>query len=462
MIKKFTAIFGVIFMLGFSALHAKTVKYEQNFITVEGTAYGDEGKGAIIATLASWQPNSFCLRYNGGGNAGHTFFTNGKKFVTHLLPTGVFYGVGGIGPNVFIHAPLLKKEIKLARDAGAVLEGKLWVDPLAVLTLSIQRQEDAGTGQAIGTTKAGIGPTAEDWHARRGFRVQHLIGLRNPENAHKRELVRAMVATFVQHYKRLKHDVTEEEIMKELDEASEIITPYIADVRKKSKESNLLLGEGAQGVCLDITYGSYPFTSSGHIVGGVEMAGFAPANIRVGVVKAYMSRVGNGPFLTEDKEIHHMSNNVTCEWGSTTGRPRNAGWLDLVMLARNIELMRSTSFALVKVDALNGFESVKVCIGYQLEDGSTVSDVPLDPDAKVTPIYETFKGWPQWHDGSGKKMHKNLEAFVQAIEKFLSEKGMPLKMSMLSFGPEETQRLAVRNEELAQFAPEGSVLLERD
>ena len=371
-----------------------------------GLQFGDEGKGKVIDFLAN--NYDVVARYNGGSNAGHSIFYNNKKYALHLIPSGIFYGKKCvIGNGVVIDPIALKQEIEILEADGIDVKNNLYISSNAHIVFPWHKEEDARNETAlnIGTTKKGIGPCYTSKVQRTGYRV---CDLKN-------------------HLKRIS-DVYK--IEPELYDAIDfLLSLQITNMEYFLNEPYLeILAEGAQGTLLDVDFGTYPYVSSSNsTIGGVITGlGVPPQRINkvYGVFKAYMTRVGNGPFVTEVKgKIGEKIREIGCEYGATTGRPRRCGWLDLPALKYACMINGVTNLVMTKADVLNDFDEVKVCIGYTYHDKDYDEDFSFYRyDNKVytddsKPIYQKFKSW------NTETNEEPLEEFIKYIEK---EVGVPV------------------------------------
>jgi adenylosuccinate synthase len=374
-------------------------------VVVIGTQWGDEGKGAVVDVLADRV--GAVVRFQGGHNAGHTLVINGEKTVLHLVPSGILReGVTClIGNGVVVAPDALLAEIDALAARGAMVADRLVVSaacPLILsshLALDAAREKARGTN-AIGTTGRGIGPAYEDKVARRAIRASDLLSAARLKE--KLDSLLELHNFLLSRY----YQVAEIDAAAELDRLlgfGERISPMIGDVtetlRQLALDGRNVLFEGAQGAMLDIDLGTYPFvTSSNTTVGGaLAGTGVGPASIDyvLGIVKAYTTRVGAGPFPTElfDRTGKHLAE-VGGEFGATTGRPRRCGWFDAVLLKRAVFTNGLSGLCVTKLDVLDGLEEIKVCTGYTL-DGQQLGQPPLEPERFVDcePIYESLPGW---------------------------------------------------------------------
>jgi adenylosuccinate synthase len=371
-------------------------------VVVVGAQWGDEGKGKLVDVLA--QSADWVVRYQGGANAGHTVDLGDRSFVLHQIPSGILHpGVRcAIGNGVVLDPDTLFEEIDHLVKDGVDVEGRLYVSDRAHLVLPHHKLVDgeSSASQAIGTTGRGIGPAYEDKVARRGVRV---LDLRYPDRL--RELVETAREHADGQLQRFGSDrrVDVDATMELLERLAARLLPLADDVgllihRARSAGAAILL-EGAQGSLLDVDHGTYPFvTSSSTTSGGAATgAGIAPTAIDavLGVVKAYTTRVGNGPLPTElgDEEGERMRR-LGNEFGATTGRPRRCGWFDAVVVRYAARVNGLTDLAMTKLDVLDTFDRVALCTGYEYE-GESHTEFPGDLVAleQLRPTYEWFEGW---------------------------------------------------------------------
>jgi adenylosuccinate synthase len=374
-------------------------------VIVIGTQWGDEGKGAVVDVLA--ERADAVARFQGGHNAGHTLVIDGRKTVLHLIPSGILRErvVCLIGNGVVVSLDALEEEIRTLSERGISVDGRLKISPACPLILAShaaldRAREQASGAAAIGTTGRGIGPAYEDKIARRALRVADLF---SPETLGDkvRRLLEYHNFLLDSYYHAEAVDVHQE--IERLLGAAEFVCPLVVDVTEALhtlyRDGKSVLFEGAQGAMLDIDLGTYPFvTSSNTTVGGAFAgSGVGPSAVDyvLGIVKAYTTRVGAGPFPTElrDEMGEHLAS-VGAEFGATTGRPRRCGWFDAVLLRRAAFANGLTGLCVTKLDVLDGLDEVKICVGYRL-DGMTLATPPLliEQYGKCEPIYETLPGW---------------------------------------------------------------------
>lgn len=415
---------------------------------VVGTQWGDEGKGKIVDVLA--EQADMVVRFQGGDNAGHTVVVNGVKHVLHLLPSGVLRKEAQciIGPGVVCNPFVLLKEMETLRQSGLTTDHIKISDRAQILMPYHCYQdelEEAAAQNKIGTTKRGIGPCYQDKYARRGIRFHEF---KNFETFEKRLRynVEQKNKLFTKVYDADPMDV--EEMVAQFKSIHDQIVPMIIEsthvVNEAISENKRVLFEGAQAAMLDINYGTYPFvTSSSPTAAGVTTgAGVAPNKIDqvIGVVKAYSTRVGEGPFVTELlDEQGELLRQQGFEFGATTGRPRRCGWLDLLVVKHADMINGLTDIVLTKVDVLGGLDEIKVCVGYEI-DGEVYDYVPSDQSdvAKAKPIYKVLPGWKEdiskcktWDE-----LPETCKSYVEFIEEFCN-----IPVSMISVGADRENNI---------------------
>jgi len=376
-------------------------------VVIVGTQWGDEGKGKITNALASCA--EMVVRFQGGANAGHTVSVNREPVVFHLLPSGI--SVPGVkcvlGPGVVIDPHALSSEIEGVRARGIEVSGNLMIDIGAHMVMPYHKameaaQEKSRGGSAIGTTLRGIGPAYSDRCARDGLTIGELASF--DDFAAKAKVAAGRKNDLlVKLYGAEPLDI--EEMISEMRPIAEHLAPHLADatrvVRRAISEGDSVLFEGAQGTLLDVAFGTYPFVTSSHtIAAGVAAgAGIPPSMVGevVGIAKAYVTRVGAGPFPTEiggpaAAELRERGH----EWGSTTGRSRRCGWLDIPALRYSIDLNGMTRLIVTKLDVLDTFEAIPVCVGYEI-DGERTDVFPRRGDLldRAKPVYEELPGWQE-------------------------------------------------------------------
>ncbi len=373
-------------------------------VVVVGAQWGDEGKGKLVDVLA--ERADLVVRYQGGANAGHTVNTGAGEFVLHQIPSGILQGaVCIVGNGVVLDPEQLFAELDALAARGVRTEQKLHVSDRAHLTLPYHKLLDRAREKRdkIGTTGRGIGPTYEDKYGRRGIRVGDLRNL-----ARAQELVRVRVEAANEVLGLLAgagggERANAEEHVRLLERLAPRLLPLAVDagrvVWEALERGESVLLEGAQGALLDVDHGTYPYvTSSNTTAGGAAVGvGIGPTAIDavLGVVKAYTTRVGNGPLPTEGApEVAERIRELGGEFGATTGRPRRCGWFDAVVVRYAVRINGLTGLAVTKLDVLDTFAEIPVCVGYRL-DGDTIDSMPADLERieRVEPIYETLPGW---------------------------------------------------------------------
>ncbi|WP_139906101.1 adenylosuccinate synthase [Clostridium thermarum] len=420
---------------------------------VLGAQWGDEGKGKMTDYLA--EGADVVVRFQGGNNAGHTVVVGEKEYKLHLIPSGILYGdkLNVIGNGVVLDPKALFGEIDYLQGLGVEVTPKnLIVSDRAQVIMPYHKVLDALKEKArgkndIGTTGKGIGPCYTDKAERSGIRVCDLI---NPTVF--REKLEANIEAKNQYITKVLGGETLdfESIYQEYRELAERLRPYVEDISVRVydliKAGKKVLFEGAQGMLLDIDYGTYPYvTSSNTIAGGVcTGAGIGPTmiNSAIGIAKAYTTRVGKGPFPTElDNKIGEWIRTKGHEYGVTTGRSRRCGWLDLVILKTSARVNGLTSFAVTKIDTLAGLEKIKVCVGYKF-NGKVIEYFPasLEDLAACEPIYEEFDGWDDSvaDARSYDELPENAKKYLKRIEEFTG-----VKIAIISVGPKRDQTMAV-------------------
>ncbi|SMG39711.1 Adenylosuccinate synthetase [Marivirga sericea] len=414
-----------------------------------GLQWGDEGKGKVVDVLAP--KYNTVARFQGGPNAGHTLEFDGIKHVLHQIPSGIFRNSikNVIGNGVVLDPVIFKNEIEKLAPFNINFKDNLWISNKAQLILPTHRLLDAAYEKSkgnkkIGSTLKGIGPTYQDKVARLGLRVGDIFYSNFPDKYKKLVDIHKMTLDFYQ------YDYAElEEAEKTFFEALEYLktfnvssTEYL--INKELKAGKSVLAEGAQGSLLDVDFGSYPFvTSSNTMTAGVCTGlGVAPNSIQkvYGIFKAYCTRVGGGPFPTElfDEDGIELQK-VGNEFGATTGRPRRCGWLDIPALKYVVMINGVTELFMMKADVLSGFEKIKVCTQYELEDGTITDEFPYDiVDSEVKPVYEELEGWNCNLDNidSFDAMPQSLKDYITYIEEKL---GVPI--NLVSVGPDRTQTI---------------------
>ncbi|MFQ1048824.1 adenylosuccinate synthase [Avibacterium paragallinarum] len=424
-------------------------------VVILGAQWGDEGKGKIVDLLTDRV--KYVVRYQGGHNAGHTLIINGEKTVLRLIPSGILREnvTCLIGNGVVLAPDALMQEMGELEARGINVRERLLISEASPLILpyhvAMDKAREAALGKkAIGTTGRGIGPAYEDKVARRGLRVGDLFDLES--FAEKLKAILDYYNFQLVHY----YKVEPVDYQKTLDDVlavAPIITGMVADVTAildvARKNGDNILFEGAQGTMLDIDQGTYPYvTSSNTTAGGVSTgSGFGPRHIDyvLGIIKAYCTRVGGGPFATElfdevGAEIARKGN----EFGAVTGRPRRCGWFDAVAMRRAIQVNSISGFCMTKLDVLDGFDEIKICVGYKMLNGEIAEFAPLAAKdwEGVEPIYETLPGWKESTFGvtDVNKLPENTRNYIKRIEEVT---GVPV--DILSTGPDRVETMILRD-----------------
>ena len=417
-----------------------------SMIAVIGAQWGDEGKGKIV-DLLSEQVN-FVSRYQGGANAGHTVYYKNEKLVLHQIPAGILRKNCKciLGKGMVIDPVGITEEIQLLKDNNINIESRILIDYYAHVVTpihkSIDKNNEIKTKNFIGTTCKGIGPTYADKYNRIGIRIIDLLNANDLKAKIKLRIEKALLRNEIQ--KKDLKSINEE--LQIFYSACSKIQSFIIDthpiIHNNIKKSIAMLIEGAQGTLLDIDHGTFPFvTSSNCSSAGIGTGlGFPISNLNkiIGIFKAYVTRVGGGPFPTElfDSNGKNLQQKGK-EFGATTGRERRCGWFDLVAAKYSVEINGITHIALTKLDILDNFNEIKVCIEYKYK-GKTTCDFSsvLNHLNEVKPIYKTFKGWTQ--NTSKVNEYKDFSQGVKEYIQFLSsELGVPI--SIVSIGPKRNQ-----------------------
>ncbi|MGB3724650.1 MAG: adenylosuccinate synthase [Glaciecola sp.] len=424
-------------------------------VVVLGTQWGDEGKGKVVDLLT--ERVSYVVRYQGGHNAGHTLVIDGEKTVLHLIPSGILRNnvTCVIGNGVVLSPEALLTEMKMLEDKGVPVTQRLKISEACPLILPFHialdvARETARGNKAIGTTGRGIGPAYEDKVSRRGLRVGDLF---NPElfALKLKEVMEYHNFMLTEYYKADALDF--DTVLADALDVADLLKSMVVDVTDLLEQARVagdpIMFEGAQGTLLDIDHGTYPYvTSSNTTVGGVATgAGFGPLNIDyvLGIVKAYTTRVGSGPFPTElDCEVGQHLGVKGHEFGATTGRKRRTGWFDAVAMKRAVQLNSITGFCLTKLDVLDGLETLRICVGYKDEQGNVSTIPPLAAEGyeAVTPVYEDMPGWSE--NTFGVTTLEGLPAAAKAyIKRIEGLTGVPV--DIISTGPDRAHTMVLRD-----------------
>lgn len=423
-------------------------------VVIIGAQWGDEGKGKVVDLLT--EQASVVVRFQGGHNAGHTLVLEGQKTILRLIPSGILHPRVRcyIGNGVVLSPTAFLQEVSEVEKSGVTVQGRLYISEACPLIMPYhialdQAREQAKGKAAIGTTGRGIGPAYEDKVARRGLRFGDLF-----EEAYFRERLEEALDyhNFVlEHY----HKVQALDFSRLCDEMlglAVLLQPYRADVAaalaQSHQESQNILFEGAQGTFLDIDHGTYPFVTSSNTVAGNACAGtgMGPRHLDyvLGITKAYVTRVGAGPFPTElqDEMGGHLAKRGN-EFGSVTGRPRRCGWLDMVMLRRARWLNSVSGFCVTKLDVLDGLKTVRICTHYRLgEQKLELPPTELRELALCEPIYEDLPGWEESTVGISRfsDLPLNAQKYLLRIEAL---SGVPI--DMISTGPDRKAAIILRH-----------------
>lgn len=423
-------------------------------LVIVGTQWGDEGKGKIVDLLAEFAD---CVaRFQGGNNAGHTMVVNGEEFISHLVPSGILQKKTCIiGNGVVVDPGVLVQELDYLNDKGIdVGPGKLKISEKAHVIMPYHKKidharEEMKGDKKIGTTGRGIGPCYEDKATRRGIRFIDLI---DPEAF--REKLSAIIGekNFYLSEFHSSEKINPENIIDEYTQYAQRLAPYVTNISividQAIRENKQVLFEGAQGTHLDIDHGTYPYVTSSNTVSGNACCGtgVGPKAITgvTGIVKAYTTRVGQGPFPTE--LLDETGENIQkkgAEFGATTGRRRRCGWLDTVILKNAVRLNSLTGLAITKMDVLDGLETIKICTAYEYK-GEILHDFPasLEVLAACTPVYETHPGWQE--DISNVR---SIEDLPQNAQKYLKriEELCEVPIEIISVGPQRDETIVVKN-----------------
>jgi adenylosuccinate synthase len=428
-------------------------------LMIIGGQWGDEGKGKVVDLLSS--AFAAVVRYNGGNNAGHTVRFADRRFALHLVPSGIIHdGVTCyLASGMVVEPAGLVSEMDTLVKEGVSIDGRIVLSPRATLILPTHRALDGaregtlGAGK-IGTTGRGIGPAYQDRAQRRGLRA-HVLA----EPARLRERALELMTA---HNRELEilfgaEPLDLDQAVSELEEAAERLAPLIGEVgpalRRHRAASEAVLFEGAQGVMLDLAWGTYPFVTSSSSLPGFAAAscGIGPKLLGpvIGVMKAYATRVGSGPFPSElDDTTGERMRERGAEYGTTTGRPRRCGWFDAVAARYAVELAGIDAVAITKLDVLDGFDSIKVVTSYKLPNGSTLDTFPADSEValELEPVFEELPGWPSPVERvvGEDDLPAEAEAYIRFLEDHI---GAPAVI--VSTGPRREETLIRGDSELA-------------
>ena len=423
-------------------------------IVIVGTQWGDEGKGKIVDLLAEYA--DMVVRFQGGNNAGHTMVVEGEQFISHLVPSGILQKKTClIGNGVVVDPSVLLEELDKLNNKGIdVGPNLLKISEKAHVIMPYHKQIDLAReitkgDQKIGTTGRGIGPCYEDKASRRGIRFVELI-----DADVFKETVHAVLEEknfYLKHFLSAE-PLDPKPIVHQYQGYAERLAPHVVNIsivlNQALKAGKQILFEGAQGTHLDIDHGTYPFVTSSNTVSGNACcgAGIGPKEITgvIGIVKAYTTRVGRGPFPTElFDEIGDTIQKKGAEFGATTGRKRRCGWLDIVLLRNAARLNGLTGLVITKLDVLDGLESLKICTGYEY-NGETLNDFPanLKTLEACKPVFETFPGWSEDISDIRKleNLPKNARHYLDQIEELLET-----SIDIVSVGPGRDETIIVNH-----------------
>ena len=417
---------------------------------VIGAQWGDEGKAKITDLLA--EKADLIIRYQGGCNAGHTVVTGGNTYKFHLIPSGILYDqtVCFIGAGTVIHPESFEKELNELKAEGVNFKN-LKISPLASITMPYHIEVDgyseahSGKGK-IGTTKKGIGPTYTDKMARIGLKIQDLYSYEALNE--KLDMILPIKNKTLKNVYGLE-EYTKDCIISLCEKYAELFRPFVCfewqDLLNRFKDKKVLF-EGAQGVMLDIDYGTYPFVTSSNPIGGGAStgSGYGPCMIQevVGVSKAYVTRVGEGPFVTElSDETGKSIQDIGHEFGVTTGRPRRCGWFDAVIMKYAVLVGGITNVALTKIDVFDTFDEIKICTAYKdCRNDKVYTTYPTDVfiHKYLEPIYETMAGWKTSISDIKKyeDLPENAKKYIEHVEDLI---GAPI--GIISVGPDREQTI---------------------
>ena len=420
-------------------------------LIIVGTQWGDEGKGKIVDLLT--ERADAVVRYQGGNNAGHTVMFGEQTFILHLLPSGILRKTTSIlGNGVVIDLAEMIKEIDELAQMDISVEDHLHISDRAQLVMPWHKTfdrlgEEQKSKNKIGTTGRGIGPAYEDKVRRSGMRVGDLL---EPElfKARLEEIVEEKNKLLELYYKSDEPSFSAEEIFLEFTAYLKILKPYIRDtpllVNQMIEQGKNILFEGAQGTFLDVDHGTYPFVTSSNTLAGGACAGtgIGPTRINevLGIVKAYTTRVGSGPFPTEllDNDGYLLQSEGN-EFGATTGRPRRCGWFDALLVRQAVRLNGISSMAVMKLDVLDKFDTLKIAVSYRLSNGEHTENLPRSLE-NVTPVLEEMPGWKCNSAGITEydQLPREMLAYLERISELVGA-----KVSIISTGPKREETIVL-------------------
>jgi adenylosuccinate synthase len=425
-------------------------------VVVVGTQWGDEGKGKVVDLYA--ENADVIARFQGGNNAGHTLVVGGKQTILHLIPSGILHAgkLCIIGNGVVVDPPVLIEEMDNLRTRGLLPDStRLLVSEKAHIIMPYHRRVDVarethGVGKKIGTTGRGIGPAYEDKIARVGIRLSDLLDdevFREKLNRNVEEKNFYLTKLFAE------EPVDGHAIYEEYRGYAEQLRPYAADcslvMQQEINKGKRILFEGAQGTHLDIDHGTFPYVTSSNTVAANACSGtgVGPSSIQsvVGICKAYTTRVGEGPFLTELKdETGARLQQVGQEFGATTGRKRRCGWLDMVLVRQAVRVSGITGIALTKLDVLAGIEKLKICVGYRTDHEEFTESVPANLRllSRCRPIYEEMDGWTEDIRMARQRadLPLNTRRYIERLEKLSGA-----RLVLVSVGPDRDETIILNN-----------------
>ena len=425
-------------------------------VVVVGAQWGDEGKGKVVDIYA--QNADVIARYQGGNNAGHTIVVKGEQTILHLIPSGILHDnkICIIGNGVVVDPQVILQELDNLRSRNLLpANTKFFISDRAHLIMPYHRRLDIARethnlGKRIGTTGRGIGPAYEDKVARVGIRVCDLL-----DNETFREKLKSNVEEKNFYLTRgfQEEPINEQAVYEEYQAYAGQISPYVADtsliIEREMRKGKKILFEGAQGCLLDVDHGTFPYVTSSNTVAGNASAGTGSGPTSIGAVagicKAYTTRVGEGPFITElNNDIGERLQKVGQEFGATTGRKRRCGWLDVVLIRHSVRVSGITGLAITKLDVLTDIPILKICVGYKTPAGEFQDSVPANLRilTQAEPIYESLEGWTE--DITGARtlddLPLNARRYVERIEALTGA-----KLLLISVGPGREETIVLKN-----------------
>ena len=425
-------------------------------VAIIGTQWGDEGKGKVVDLYA--EDADVIARFQGGNNAGHTLVVKGEQTILHLVPSGILHDgkICIIGNGVVVDPKVLIEEVDRLKTRGVLPPStKLFVSEKAHVIMPYHRRIDVareshGVGKKIGTTGRGIGPTYEDKIARVGIRICDLLD----EEVFLEKLNRNIEEKNFYLTRLFQEERLDgEAIYNEYRTYADRIRPYVADtsliIAGELKKGKKILFEGAQGSHLDIDHGTFPYVTSSNTVAANASSGtgIGPSAVStvIGICKAYTTRVGEGPFVTElTDEVGDCLREVGHEYGATTGRKRRCGWLDLVLVRQSVRLSGITGIALTKLDVLTGLNKLRICVGYKTPQGEFTESVPSNPRvlAQCEPIYEEMDGWTEDITKAThiEQLPQNTRRYIERLEVLAGVKSV-----LVSVGPGREETIILKN-----------------